>query len=167
MTTKPLIALALLLAVNAFAASNDPFARQEPPPIVGRWDIAVQNGDREYPSWLEIRESGYRALVGSYVGRVGSARPISEIRYEKGEFRFMIPPQWEHTTNDIPVRGHLDGELLRGETTDENGKLIQWVAHRAPSLGRSKSAKWGKAITLFNGRDLTGWKPRRPTAKNG
>ena len=167
MTTKPIIALTLFLAIRVFAASNDPFTHQEPPPIVGRWDITVHDGDREYPSWLEIRQSGYRSLVGSYVGRVGSARPISEVSYDQGRFRFTLPPQWEHTTNNIPLQGQLDGEQLRGNTTDENGKPLQWVAHRAPSLDRNQPPKWGKAVTLFNGRDLSGWKPRKPTEKNG
>jgi hypothetical protein len=49
---------------TAFAAEPDPFTKHEEPPIVGRWDLKVRDGDREYPSWLEVRLSGFRTLVG-------------------------------------------------------------------------------------------------------
>jgi hypothetical protein len=40
-----------------------------------------------------------------------------------------------------------------------NGATWQWTAERAPSLERKNAPKWGKPIALFNGKDLTGWKP--------
>jgi len=161
--------LILSSVLPAVAAENDPFTKHEDPPIVGRWDLKVRDGEREYPSWLEVRLSGFRTLVGSYVGQFGSARPISEISFDpaKGSFRFVVPPQWERRTTPIAVDGKLDGELLRGETTNVEGKAVQWEARRAPSLERQQPPKWGAEIPLFNGRDLAGWKQRKPEIKNG
>jgi hypothetical protein len=165
------LGVALLLAFLSAASGEEqnPFSKHEPPPIIGRWDLTVKDGDREYPSWLEVRLSGYRTLVGSYVGQFGSARPISEITFktENRSFRFVIPPQWEKRTTPIVFEGSLDGDLLRGGTANDQGKPIQWEGRRAPSLERQGQPKWGAAIKLFNGRDLTGWKARSATVKNG
>ena len=46
--------------------------------LVGRWDITITTPTGTAPSWIEIDTSGRDALVGSIVGIVGSARPISE-----------------------------------------------------------------------------------------
>lgn len=165
------VVLTILLAgaFPATAAESDPFTLHELPPIAGRWDLQVHDGAQTYPSWLEVRQSGFRTLVGTYVGQFGSARPIGEIKFDgtTGSFHFVIPPQWERRTKDIVFQGKIvDGEL-KGETTNDDGKSIQWQGHRAPPLIRDQPPKWGEPIELFNGRDLTGWKARNPDAKNG
>lgn len=162
-------ALAVLAATTgAQAADSNPFTKHEPPPFIGRWDLKVRDGDREYPSWLEFEQSGFRTVVGRYVGQFGSVRPIGNVTLDgSGAFRFAIPPQWEGRTNDVVFTGKLDGDVLRGETTTDAGKAIQWGGRRAPSLTRVQQPKWGKPIRLFNGRDLSGWKSRNPAAKHG
>jgi hypothetical protein len=115
-----------------------------------------------------VEQSGFRTLVGSYVGQFGSVRPVANVSFDKkGNFRFVIPPQWEHRTNDVVMEGRLQGDSLRGESTDDNGKTIRWEGRRAPTLVREQTPQWGKSIELFNGRDLTGWKPRYPEKKHG
>ena len=37
------------------------------PAIEGRWDITVDKGDKKVPSWLDVRHSGNRTLVGYFV----------------------------------------------------------------------------------------------------
>lgn len=37
------------------------------------------------------------------------------------------------------------------------GENLSWVGVRAPKLWREKEPVWDKPITLFNGKDLTGW----------
>jgi hypothetical protein len=114
-----------------------------------------------------VKLSGYRTLVGSYVGQFGSARPVGKIDYEGGRFRFVVPPQWEHRTSDLVIEGRLEGETFRGETTNDQGKPVQFEGHRAPLLVRAHSPKWGKAIQLFNGHDLSGWRTRHSNLPNG
>jgi hypothetical protein len=161
------VALAIVEITSSAAAQDDPFTKQKPPPVVGRWDLTVHGPDGDYPSWLEVRQSGYRTLVGSFVGRTGSARPISLVEHDKGRIHFSVPPQWEKRTDIQHIEGRLDGDVLRGETTNEKGRRVAWEAHRAPSLKRTSSPQWGDAVELFNGRDLTGWKPRNAGAKHG
>src|SRR5829696_5361960 len=104
----------MLTALSTSAAETDPFTKREPPPLAGRWNLKVRDADKEYPSWFEVRLSGYRTLVGSYVGRSGSVRPIAEVKWDEkiGGFRFVLPPQWERRTNDIVFEGKLQGEML-------------------------------------------------------
>jgi hypothetical protein len=160
------VALVVLASTASHAADRDAINSQ---PLAGRWDLTVHNGDNTYPSWLEVKLSGRSTLVGSYVGQFGSARPVANIEFDKssGHFRFVVPPQWERRTNDIVLEGTLQGETLSGSVPNDAGEPVQWEGHRAPALVRDHAPHWGKAIQLFNGKDLTGWKPRHEGVKNG
>lgn len=157
----------LLLGVLPSLAEDDPPAKRQSNSLVGRWDLKVHAPDGDYPSWLEVRRSGFRTLVGSFVGRFGSARPISKVEGDNNRLRFVIPPQFEGRKDDLVFEGKLaDGEL-RGTTTDDKGRRLDWEGRRAPDLKRPSPPRWGKPTELLNGRDLTGWRPRSPRAKNG
>jgi 3-keto-disaccharide hydrolase len=150
-----LVAAALLLAMlSPTVASAQP---DSVPRIVGRWDLRVQGRDGVYPSWLEVTTSGYRVLVGRFVGRVGSARPISRVDYASGKLRFSIPPQWDRETADLQFEGSLAGDRLTGTITLPSGEKDSFTGSRSPSLLHAAPV-WGAPIELFNGKDLSGWK---------
>jgi hypothetical protein len=159
-----LLALGFLLGV---ARGDDEPKKQEPPAIVGRWDMTVHTSAGDHPSWLEVRQSGYRTLVGTFVGRTGSARPISRVEFEGDRIQFTMPPQWERRQKDVRFEGQLEGDSLHGETTDDTGARVTWTAKQAPALKRERAPKWSEPIHLFNDRDLTGWKPRSEKTKSG
>jgi hypothetical protein len=159
-----LLALGILLGA---ARGDDEPKKQEPPAIVGRWDMTVHSSAGDYPSWMEVRQSGYRTLVGTFVGRTGSARPIAWVQFEDKLFRFTVPPQWERRQEALRFEGQLKGDTLHGETTDDKGARATWTARRAPALKRDRSPEWGDPIQLFNARDLTGWRPKSEKAKSG
>jgi hypothetical protein len=148
------------LAVAVAAADDDPGAA-----LIGRWDLTVRGKDGDFPSWLEVRRSGRRTLVGSFVSQFGSARPIGRVEFDKCRIRFSLPPQWESRSDDQLFEATLDGDILKGQTTDEKGRQLTWTGRRAPSLKRPQPPHWGEPIELFNGKDLTGWKPRHPGGK--
>jgi hypothetical protein len=129
------------------------------PAIIGRWDITVVTPKASHPSWLEVRRSGNRTLVGQFVGRTGSTRPISRVEFSGGVVRFSLPPQWEPGDRDLQFEAKLEGDRLAGWMTDGAGAKFEWTATRAPLLRRTSPPEWGTPITLFNGRDLTGWEP--------
>jgi Domain of Unknown Function (DUF1080) len=135
--------------------------------ILGRWDLTVQGADGAYPSWLEVRLSGRRTLVGSFVGQFGSVRPISRVEFDGDNVRFSVPPQWEDRDSDLRFRGRLKDDTLQGETNDAKGGRLLWTGRRAPSLKREQPPKWGKPIKLFNGKDLDGWKLPHASGKLG
>jgi hypothetical protein len=53
----------------------------------------------------------------------------------------------------------LVGDRLEGSTTGPDGAAWPLTGVRAPSLKRTGTPKWGKPVSLFNGKDLTGWHP--------
>lgn len=156
--------LMLFSAVSALALRPvSSRAQENTPRIVGRWDLRVQGRDAVYPSWLEVTTSGDRMLVGRFVGRVGSARPISRIFITAGKFTFAIPPQWDRDTADLRFAATLEGDRLSGTITLPSGESDSFTATRAPALLHSAPA-WGAPIALFNGKDLTGWKTEGGTS---
>ena len=127
------------------------------PSLVGRWDLTITSPESTYPSWLEVRLSGYTTLVGRFVGRVGSARPISRVELTDSRFRFSAPLQWEVGERDLEFEGVLHGDSLSGWTTDAAGRRLNWSGFRAPSLRRSHTSELGPPVALLEGTDLQHW----------
>lgn len=132
---------------------------------VGRWNVTVDTGRGKFPSWLEISRSGFKTLVGRFVGQFGSARPIGQVFFQNGHVRFSLPPQWEDRTTDLTFEGDLTGEQLKGTTNGPKGEAWTWTATRSPALKRTAPPQWGTPINLFNGKNMDGWKQRRETDK--
>ena len=63
------VAVALVLLAQTISAAESTSA------FLGRWDLTLKAPDREYPSWLELREEGGQ-LKAEMVGRWGNARPL-------------------------------------------------------------------------------------------
>lgn len=138
-------------ATNTAAGDSGSFS------LEGRWDMTVTMNEKKVPSWLEVQHSGMHTLVGRFVGAGGSARPISHVYFSDNKMHFSIPPQWEADTADIFVEGTVQGDSLTGTLIASNGAHFTWTAVRAPALRRNNEPIWGKPITLFNGKDLSGW----------
>ena len=136
--------------------------------ILGRWDLTVGTGGDAYPSWLEVtRKEG--KLGGRFVGRVGSARPVKRIDFSGNKLTFSLPPQYENMKTDLVFEGGLDASKrqLRGTTTGEDGRTLGWLGVPAPALPKPAHPKWGAPITLFGGKDMTGWKLKNAKLPNG
>ncbi len=133
-------------------------AQTSPPPVIGRWDLTFQRANGATSSgWLEVRHSGTAALVGSFVGLSGSARPVSDVKFANNELRFTIPPQWERADGDVTVTARLASDRLTGSMAIGSAAPIAFTGVRAPALRRASPPQWDKPEPLFNGRDLTGW----------
>jgi hypothetical protein len=109
------------------------------------------------PSWLEVRHTGINGYFGRFCWEGGSARPISKVEFKDGKVFFHIPAQWERTDKELIFNGVLTDGKLSGTITNTNDKVYSFVGEPAPKLWRATEPKWGKPITLFNGKDLTGW----------
>ncbi len=159
------LAAAWLVALMSLAAQGA--AAQENRELIGRWDLTVSGVDGDYPSWIEVRLSGYRTLVGSYVAQFGSARPIAEVTTDGNAFRFSVPQQFERRSEPVVVEGTVDGDALRGRLTDERGEWIEFRGSRAPRLAPPEAVRDGETIEPFDGRSLDGWVTRFPDQENG
>jgi hypothetical protein len=120
--------------------------------------MTVQTADGTHPSWLELTREG-EDLSGRFVGRVGHARPVSDISIEGATLRFSLPIQYEEMDSDLYFTGALAGDSLAGNTNANApaGEELNWTAVRAPELAAPESVEWGEAVELFNGKDLSGW----------
>ena len=133
--------------------------------IVGKWDLDVEMDKGILPSWLEVKKSGTKALVGYFVAHNGSASPISQVFFHNGIIDFSIPPQFDGL-NDLHFQGILKQGKLSGVILDSQGGVNKFSGVRAPKLIRSMDVNWGKSISLFNGYNLDGWKSSDPEKKN-
>lgn len=148
-----LITLILIGFSETYAQSGIPGEQ-----AAGRWDITVKTNNGSYPSWLGIEKSGIAALVGRFVGGGGSARPISQIKYDTTSkvYSFSIPQQWSRSKKDMNCEFTLKDNKLSGWMTDTRGNKLMWTAVRVPKLIRTEKPTWGKPIHLLqNG--LSGW----------
>lgn len=127
-------------------------------PIEGRWNITIDMDGTKLPSWLEVRHSGYKTLIGQFTSTSGSARPISVVHFNNNEFSFSIPPQWESGTADVQVKGTVNGNKISGTIVNSDGKSYQWTGEKAPSLRRTGKFSWGKPQKLIKNNSLEGWK---------
>jgi hypothetical protein len=153
--------VALALAPGGLAAQRAPADA----PLIGRWNLQVADpAGGTYPSWLELSRSGDSTLVGRFVSRTGSARPVAEVTVVGGTLRFAIPRQWEDGPGSFRVEGRLAGERLEGTlvTPEGPGARRRWTATRAPDLVRPDPPGWGAPIALFDGTEasLARWAPQ-------
>lgn len=124
--------------------------------LLGRWDLTLKAPDREYPSWLELRQESGR-LVAEFVGRWGNARPLPKAELSNGRLTFVSPKEEEGAKADMVFEGTLTGKILSGTVNGPDGNTWRWTGEQAPALVRTHAPKWGTPIPLFNGKDLAGW----------
>jgi hypothetical protein len=153
-TNKIFVSLMFIMSINISLLTAKTIGDES---IEGRWDMTITKGDKKLPSWLEVNHSGIRTLTGHFVGDGGSARPVSKINFKDGKLSFRIPPQWDDSDQDLQVEGTLENGKLSGTMLTPKGENLTWTAKRAPKLWREKEPVWDKPISLFNGKDLTGW----------
>src|SRR5258707_2082470 len=98
-------------------------------PFLVRWDLTLKAPDREYPSWLEIRQEGGQ-LRAQMVSRWGNARPLPKIDLLNGTVSFISPREEEDRKDDMVFEGRLVGNTLSGTTTGPAGTPRRWTAGR-------------------------------------
>src|SRR5215207_4340860 len=145
--------LAAVLAMGLLAA---PATGQPPAPgfadtLLGRWDLTVEAADGAYPSWLEVHLRTEGELMGRFVGRVGSARYVSDISFAAGRLTFNVPVQYESGVDELRFEATLSGERIAGTARIENGATVRFTGERAPPLVRAAAREWEDPKPLSNG----------------
>ncbi len=155
------LALVLCLASAAVAADSD---------FNGRWDITVHTQPRPRAWWVELTGVGTASASGSFVSAYGGDRNIiTSMTLHDGELRFTFTPPQRQGKDPDPTRvytARLSGGKLEGAYTLEgrSDAPLKWTGVRAPVIDEKDDGSWkeGKAIQLFNGKDLSGWKALVP-----
>lgn len=149
-----------LLALPLLAADAD---------FNGRWNLTVTGSDpRTRAWWLEIDGAGTKNLKGKFVGAPGGQMDdIPEIRINKGELEFVFkrhyrlgPQEKQARERNGVYRARIQNDKLSGTFLLEGNPVGQFTGTRAPVIRDKDDGSWkkGKPISLFNGKDLTGWK---------
>jgi hypothetical protein len=126
-------------------------------PFLGRWDLTVKTPPGELPSWIEVSEEQGQPRI-LMVGVSDHATPLAKVEFKQGQLEFLSPKGEEGFAADTLFKGELAGGQLVGTTSSPSGASWRWTGRRAPSLKRSGVPKWGKPISLFNGKDFAGWR---------
>ncbi len=134
-------------------------------PFSGRWDVTLHTPERDYSSWLDIAQKNDELRV-RMVGRWGHARYLPIAEAVNGGIRFVSPKEEEGRADDMVFEGRVQGSMLEGTTSGADGAVWTWRAEKAPTLERERAPHWGAPRTLFNGKDLSGWRSSDPSAKS-
>jgi hypothetical protein len=111
--------------------------------------VTVREQGDVYPLWFEIvAEEG--ALGGRLQPRGGHARVFERIEITGHQLSISAV---DTTLTGSFVEGRFEGVGQRGTNP------LEWTAVAAPALSKPSDIQWGEPVTLFNGKDMTGWKP--------
>jgi hypothetical protein len=133
----------------------------------GRWDITVPGDARKRAWWVEIKGAGTPNPSGSFIGAPGGGLDqITDMKIDNGQavWSFSRPARNNNKEWKGIYKARLTGDKLEGSMEVQGtGETTKWYGVRAPKwapVDRSK-LKEGKTVELFNGKDLTGWRPVR------
>jgi hypothetical protein len=162
---------------------TEPVRKTDISEFTGQWTIDIQGGS---VGWLEVRQEE-KYLDGDLLWGGGSVLPVSNIFLEKDEV--LIVQQSNNVVRtrdekDVPVRTQIitnwlevskAGDKIAGLRINprSDGKGVDSITFSGTKLAPPPPApdmaklKFGTPLTLFNGKDLTGWKLINEKQKNG
>lgn len=153
------LALFFVAAILTPALSN----QAENGSFAGRWDLTIRTPKDTYPSWIEVTESATPQV--RIVGRVASVHPATEVKLEGSHLTFKST---EALHGDIPVDWDLTiaGGKVTGTQKRSDGVEGHITGLPAPALNHPAPAAWGNPEPLFDGKDLKGWQPDKPSVNH-
>ncbi len=173
-TRYALVLLGLSITCTAFGADAGN-------PYIGRWALTIPGGGA---GWLGVtQEQGY--LDSSLLWGGGSVLPTdSTFMSDDALFVVRLNKVERKDASGKVVRTQTFPDVLMARVSGDDLELVQIQPHRngvgieqrqftgkrippLPPKPDLSKAKFGKPITLFNGKDLEGWKLTDPGAKNG
>jgi hypothetical protein len=179
------LALASLFGLFIILAGPSKAQAQSADPFLGTWalDLDYENSNA---GWIEItQEDGY--LDAAVLWRGGSVNPVDFVY--TAENRLILTRSnkliREKDKAGEPVREHLQiiwfdiqkegSDMISGKGffPNENGigsEAVSFTGKRIPGDGPAPDLgdiKFGKKITLLNGKDLSGWELLEPNSVSG
>ncbi|MGB7326622.1 MAG: DUF1080 domain-containing protein [Rubripirellula sp.] len=165
-----------LLGLLAFAWTSRAQAQSVPAELLGDWSLDLQSGQ---PAWMSITEKDGSGVVFMRV-YIGPDGPYEVTDVVDGRIKFALKPKRNHKGGQITAvqtvevgltHGKLDGVIVR---TPQNGNAEERIPFTGtqipamPSIAPDLSkVRFGHPISLFNGKDLSGWKTYESNKTNG
>ncbi|MGJ8695279.1 MAG: 3-keto-disaccharide hydrolase [Verrucomicrobiaceae bacterium] len=138
--------------------------------LTGDWTLKMESGN---PGWLSIAREEGKAVVRMRV-HVGSDGPHTGVTEEDGRLSFTMRQNKKakgSKTVEVGLKdGKLEGVLI---VTSKDGvvKRDPFVGKKMPPMPAAppdlEKVKFGVPVSIFNGKDLTGWRPHEADKING
>ena len=171
------VAQAILISVSVSLFCVSVRASDEiPQELIGDWSLDMETKE---PAWLSIFRRDGKPMVFMRV-YIGSDGPYEVRQIKDGRISFSIKPLRKSKSSNAKIDRRVEVSLVAGRLVGVirfdpsdggkmgpvhfSGKPIPPMPTTAPDLSR---VEFGERIVLFNGKDLTGWRPHEPNKKNG
>ncbi|TWU32166.1 3-keto-disaccharide hydrolase [Novipirellula artificiosorum] len=169
-TTFAISCLSLMASTSALKAES------VPKDLLGFWSLDLESGE---PAWMRVAEEEGRPVVQMRI-YIGPDGPYEVAEVTNGRIKFSLKPERKsngskvYTQRNVEVgltKGKLDGVLVRTPNDGREGQEIRFTGKRVPPMTKSapdlSKVRFGHPISLFNGKDLTGWRPYESDKING
>jgi len=150
-----------LMALSAWAGDNE---------FNGRWDIKVDGNANRRAWWLEVNGAGTPALTGKFISALGGdLNVISNLAVKDGVLTFSFDRKGPAPAKLVYAAKLVNGELAGEHFIEGNAHKTVFLGKRAPVLQDRDDSSWkrGKAVELFNGKDLKNWAAMVPGKELG
>ena len=149
-------------------------AKAEPVPenLLGAWSLNLDSGE---PAWMRVGKDEVRMRI--YIGSEG---PFRIARVENGRIHFNAQRKRKQKRSKIYLQrevavgitnGKLDGVIIHTPNNGEPVFRVRFTGKRIPPMPKSApdlaKVRFGHPVSLFNGRDLTGWRAYEKDKKFG
>lgn len=147
-----------------------------PKELIGDWSLQL---DSKEPAWLSIAEQNGKPVVHMRV-YIGSDGPFEVTKIADGRIHFPIKSVRAKKGSKVVTKrevevglsdGKLDGTVRYIPGEGDDGITVAFTGKRIPPMPKSppdlSKVRYGKKIELFNGKDLSGWRPHEKDKKNG
>ena len=138
--------------------------------LEGDWSLSLDSGT---PAWLSVRTVDEQPVVRMRL-HVGPDGPHRDVQASGDRLTFILKQNKKATDTKTVEVQILDGKLVGTVTSRRSdgsstrdaftGTKIPPVPSTPPDLSK---VCFGRPIALFNGKDLTGWRPHEPDKING
>ena len=164
---NPLI-FCLLLTLGWGRVNAEPVPKN----LLGDWSLDLDSGE---PAWMSVSEKEVRMRI-----HVGSEGPFEIAKVENGRVHFSPQRKRKKKRSKTFIRrevelgithGKLDGVIIHTPNDGGDATRVRFTGKRIPPMPKTapdlSKVRFGHPISLFNGKDLTGWRPHEKDKKMG
>jgi hypothetical protein len=121
----------------------------------GRWDLQLLKENPDKAWWIEVSGAGTNEPKGKFIGFPGGdLNDIKDLKIQDHQLTWSF----ENKDGRREYSAKIVGATLRGTMTGLGGP-VDFAGYRSPNLRDHDDNTWLKSspVTLFNGKDLSGW----------
>jgi hypothetical protein len=166
----------IVLCLSALFWSSPLRAQSVPDELMGDWTLDLESGE---PGWMSVAEKEGDGFVHMRI-YIGPDGPYEVTEVVDGRIQFSLKPLRKakgsktFTAQAVNVGmkdGKLDGVVVRTPNDGTEGRRIRFTGKRIPPMPKKapdlSKVRFGHPNSLFNGKDMTGWRPHETDKKNG